>query len=73
MRRAWRRWINFAHVIGNIQLIIMLSLVYWTLLLLVAIPFRLFADPLTLRPPESAPWVKRHPVSHSLENMRRQG
>lgn len=71
--RAWRRWLKFAELLGNIQMIVLLSLVYWIMLTLVAVPFRLLSDPLALRHPGRSRWVLRAPISHVLESMRRQG
>ncbi len=70
---AWRCWRNFAVILGNVQMIILLSLVYWTFLVFLAIPFRFLSDPLALRNADRVRWVPRHPVSDVLDSMRRQG
>ena len=69
---AWRRWLKFAEIFGNIQLSILLSVVYWTMLLIVAIPFKLFADPLALSRSSAVRWTSRNPNPQTLESMRRQ-
>jgi hypothetical protein len=39
-------WLKVAEVLANLQLAFLLTLFYWTLWALVAIPFKLLADPL---------------------------
>ena len=70
--RVWRGWLKVAEVIGTIQMMVILSLMYWTILAITAIPFKLLADPLRLRSAQKGGWVRREPVSPTLENMRRQ-
>jgi len=69
---GWRKWLQFAEILGNIQLFILFSLVYWSLVPLVAIPFKLYADPLAFKRIHSVFWVSCRPVPDSLESMRRQ-
>ena len=73
LKSAWRHWRNFAVILGNAQMIILLSLIYWTFLVFLAIPFRLLSDPLALRNASRVRWAPRHPVSDVLDSMRRQG
>jgi hypothetical protein len=73
MRLAWRRWLRFAEVLGNIQMILILSLVYWSFLAVIALPFKLLADPLAMRRSHRARWVSRRPLSNVLESMRKEG
>ena len=71
--RAWRRWLKFAEILGNIQMTVFLSIIYWTLLLMIAIPFKLFSDPLSIKRERSSKWVSRRRDPDVLESMRRQG
>ena len=71
--RAWKRWMRIAEVIGNFQMIVLLTVLYWTVVLLIAVPFKLFSDPLGLRGFGRAHWTTREPISDVLESMRRQG
>ena len=71
--KAWKRWLKLAEMIGNIQMIVFLTLIYWTMLFLIAVPFTLFSDPLSLRSFAHARWKLREPISDILESMRRQG
>ena len=70
---VWRIWLKVAEVLANLQLALLLTLFYWTLWALVAIPFKLLADPLSLRQSVRTRWVDRAPVSPTLESMRKQG
>lgn len=69
----WRGWLKFAEKLGNIQLAILLSLIYWTMILLVAIPSKLLSDPLALRNTNRPKWIRRSPVSDVWEHLRKQG
>ena len=62
-----------AEIIGEIQMFIFLSVIYWTLVALLAIPFRFYADPLALRKPSRARWVHRQPATNVFEALKRQG
>lgn len=70
---GWRRWLAIATVIGNFQMIVLLSLFYWTIVFLTSIPLKLFSNPLGLRRRSSSPWIDRPPVRPTPESMRRQG
>ena len=73
LKKAWQSWLKFAETVGNLQMIFLLSLVYWTIWALVALPFKYLADPLALRRPGRVRWVIRGPGSQSIESMRKQG
>lgn len=73
MKKVWNKWLRLAEIIGTVQMVIILSLVYWTLLAVMAIPFRIFADPLALRDPERARWVQYEPADDFLSGMKKQG
>ena len=69
---AWRRWLRFAEILGTIQMTVILSLIYWVMLPIIAVPFKLFADPLTLKSQARAGWVERHSGSQTLDEMKKQ-
>ena len=71
--RAWRRWLRFAEVLGNIQITILLSLLYWIMLPVWAIPYKVFSDRLALRDARRARWIQRVPGTDWLDSMRKQG
>ena len=70
---AWRRWIKITAFLGTVQMVILLSVVYWTMLPLIALPLKLFADPLGRRRSIGGVWVKRQRLSQVLESMKDQG
>ncbi len=72
LRRGWNLWIKFAETLGNIQMVLILSLTYWTVLAVMAVPFKLFSDPLAIRRSRRHGWIKRQPVAHTLETMKNQ-
>ena len=70
---AWRRWLRFAEVLGNIQLTVILSLLYWILLPFWAFPYKMFNDRLALRNPGKVHWIRRIPGTDWLSDMKKQG
>ena len=54
---VWEKWLQFATVLGTIQMWVILTVIYWTLLPIIAIPFKFLADPLTLRRSNRGGWV----------------
>jgi hypothetical protein len=73
LARAWRRWLTIVEALGNLQMILILSLVYWTMLALVALPYKLFADPMSHRSAHRMSWVSRPPVTDVLKSAKKQG
>jgi Ni/Fe-hydrogenase subunit HybB-like protein len=72
-RRAWRRWIKITTFIGTVQMIIFLSIMYWTMVPLIAIPLKILSDPLGRRRSTGGAWIKRLPINEVLESMKEQG
>ncbi len=72
LRRAWKCWLRFAEILGAFQMLIILSLVYWTMVMVMAVFLKLFADPLALRFSHRNLWVRRNDEADILESMRRQ-
>lgn len=72
LRRAWQGWLRFAEILGTVQMFIILSLVYWTMVMIMAAFLKLFADPLALRRSHRNLWVRHQDVPDVLESMRRQ-
>ena len=73
LRIAWGRWLKIAEALGNIQMTILLSLIYWTFVLILAVPIKVLSDRLGLRHTGRAHWVDRSPEVDQLESMRKQG
>lgn len=63
LRLAWDRWTVIAHVIGNVQARVLLTLFYFTVVPPFAVIVKLAKDPLGLRPPRGAGfWIPRSAV-----------
>ena len=73
LSRVWKRWVRMAEFIGNVQMVVILTLIYWTMLAVVAIPLKFFDDPLTVRKPDRIKWVQREAPESVLDSMRKQG
>ena len=71
--RLWRGWRRLSEIIGNFNLGLLLSIIYWTFFTLIAIPFKLLADPLRFRPKNRRGWTLRRNPTNILEDMKRQG
>ena len=71
-RKAWDRWMRFAEMMGTVNLVIILSIIYWTMVTVIAIPFRLAADPLRIKTSEGHGWIVREPFDTDVESMRNQ-
>jgi hypothetical protein len=63
----WSLWIKFTMLIGTVQMIVFLTLVYWLTVPLIGLPLRLFKDPLKSQRSESN-WVLRShaPIDREL-------
>ena len=70
---GWKYWVKFAEILGNIQMVILLTVIYWTMMLIIAVPFKIFADPLHLKKGKPVDWIMKESVTDDLESMRRQG
>ena len=65
-------WLAFAHLIGIVQMVVMLTVVYWVFIPLMYIPFGLISDPLRLRRSEGSGWREREVPDDAMEHMSRQ-
>lgn len=73
LRKLGQKWLIFASIVGNIQMVIFLTLVYWLVLAPVAVVLKLVSDPLMLHRPERLQWLPRRPFVCTLDGMRKQG
>jgi hypothetical protein len=64
----WTRWKAFAHRAARVQSNVILTILYFLVLLPLALSRRLFASPLAAPPT----WHERSPISHDLISARRQ-
>lgn len=73
LKRVWRRWLKIARVIGNFQGQVILTLLYFILVLPFGIGVALFADPMNMKKSGKgsnfSKW--KHPADN-LETARRQ-
>ena len=72
LRAVWRLWLRFAEMLGNAQMMVVLSLAYWVVIAAMAVPFRLLSDPLSLRRTRRVRWMDRPAGSTTMEAMRKQ-
>lgn len=73
LKGAKRRWLKFAEIMGNIQITILLTLIFGSLLLILAVPFRLLGSRIVRRNSKTVQWISREPISHPLDSMSKQG
>jgi len=72
-KKTWVKWIKLAEIIGNVQMIILLTVIYWTMMMVIAIPFKILADPLGLKKNRSINWIIKVDIVKDIEYMRKQG
>ena len=72
LKTAWRGWLRFAEVLGTFQMMVILTLTYWIMVPVIAVPFKLLADPLMMRNPGQARWIMRSSGSPTLDEMKQQ-
>lgn len=71
--RLWAKWKVLAQKIGDFQARVILTLLYFVILGPMAILFKVFRDPLGLRPPAGPSiWVAKPAHEDSLEMAKRQ-
>jgi len=71
-RRAWEGWKKIAHVIGVWNTRIIMSVLYFIIILPAGLIFRQISDPLRLRQPQNSNWIPLPPQKHNLESARNQ-
>ena len=70
--RIWEAWKKFGHALGNFQARVLLTLIYYLLVLPFGLAVRLFSDSMhTKKRPEK--WFDHPPLLNTLEEARRQG
>lgn len=76
IKSIWNVWMKFVVIFGNIQMTLIVSVVYWVVLPFTGVIAALVSDPLERRLRHKSTWIKRstcdrHP--DSLDELRRQG
>jgi|ETNmetMinimDraft_23_1059889.scaffolds.fasta_scaffold334242_1 hypothetical protein len=72
LNNLWKRWLKIAELIGTINMMVVLAILYLTLIPIMAIPVKMFKDPLKLKSKTSPKWINRRQESFTLENLRNQ-
>jgi hypothetical protein len=72
LKRIWEGWKKVAHVIGVFNTRLIMSVLYFLVVLPTGLIFRLFSDPLHLREPKDSNWEQLPAQHHSLESARQQ-
>jgi hypothetical protein len=61
-------WMKFAFLLGNFMTGVLMSVFYFTVFALFAVPFRIFSKGINLKPEKSS-WVKRESSPDSLNDF----
>ena len=72
-RGSWKIWLAAVKVLGTIQMVILLTVVYGLFIPLLVIPAGLVADPLKLRNTGQSTWLKRPESVEGIEALQSQG
>jgi len=70
--KIWQKWLKFAQVVGVVQMVIALTLVYWLMVVPTALVLRLVSDPLALRWRHRPGWRSCCSQPDMLGSMKRQ-
>ena len=73
LKTAWHGWLKFAQILGTVQMVIILTVVSWVVPAIMALPFKLFSDPLAIKGPDRVRWIKREPAREMWAEMQKQG
>ncbi len=71
-RRLWEAWKRLAHLVGNFQARVLLTLVYFVLVLPFGLAVRLWADPLRIKR-RQVEWLSHPNDPTDMDWARRQG
>lgn len=73
LQPIWKNWLKLAEMLGNLQMILLLTIIYWFMLSFIAIPFKVLSDPLQIRKPNRVKWIIREQNSNDADWIYRQG
>ena len=68
----WHGWLWFAELFGRLMFFLIMTVLYFTLVTLIAIPHRLLSDPLQLRDRGTSTWHLRPESASDRSSMQRQ-
>jgi hypothetical protein len=70
--KLWEGWKGFGHALGNFQARVLLTVIYYVLVLPFGLAVRVFADSMHMKKrPEK--WFDHPPLPNTVEEARRQG
>ncbi len=72
LKKLWEGWKKIAHVIGNFQARILLTIIYSVLILPFGLAVRAFSDSLHVKH-RPLKWFDHPPIPNTLDEARRQG
>ena len=67
LRRAWEGWKKIAHVIGVFNTRVIMSILYFLIVLPFGLVFRVVSDPLQMKEPAGSNWVALPQHAHNLD------
>lgn len=70
--KLWEGWKKFGHALGNFQARLLLTLIYYILVLPFGLAVRLFSDSMNMKK-RPGKWFDHPPLPNTLEEARRQG
>ena len=71
--RVWRGWLKLAEVLGTIPLVVILTVIYWVVMTIMVIPFKLFANPPAKKQSTRPGWIQKEHAINSLAEIQNQG
>jgi len=73
LKKIWRAWMRFGHLMGDLVGRVVMTLFYFTILLPFGLIITLFSDPLDYKHKNKPPaWHARTTGDRTLEDARRQ-
>ena len=69
---VWHGWLSFAELFGRLMFFLIMTVLYFTLVTIIAIPHRLLSDPLQLRDRNESTWHLRPESASDPSSMQRQ-
>ena len=73
MKVFWKKWLLVAEKFGNLQMSILMTVIYILLVPFYFLKLRFIDDSLKFRKPQSSNWVTREKIDDIKEYLRRQG
>jgi hypothetical protein len=73
LKTIWKFWLRVAMVLGTVQMLVLLSVVYWLFMPFMFVATALFRDPLMGSRRRKPTWLTRPPVHHDHAWFKEQG